>query len=185
MQATRLANILLLVLMISPAALAQEPEEEHEGEHRNEVALLLGATYEAEEERNFFTVGGEYARRLGDRWTVAASIEHLPEPGAWVFAFPVTFRVYEGFRLSAGPGFEGVSRRSLLEEALEEELEGEEIGDRIDGRKRFFLFRVGASYGFEIGERYSLRTGVAVDWVDALEGTVVAVVYGVSLGVGF
>ena len=123
--------------------------------------------------------------RFGNRWAVAAYAEHLPAIGAWVFAFPVAFRVVEDFWIAAGPGFEGVSRRTLVAEELEELEELELEGDRLDVRKRFFLFRVEAAYDWEIGERYSVGAGIGFDWVDFRTGTTVALIYGVTFGIGF
>ena len=109
-----------------------------------------------------------------------------PANGAWVFAFPVAFRVYEDFWVAAGPGFEGVSRRTLVEEGLEEaEIEAEGEGDRLDMRKRFLLFRVEAAYDWEIGDRYSISSGIGFDWVDFRSGTTVALIYAVTFGIGF
>ncbi len=58
-------------LVLASSAHAQEreegvtdPREEHF--HRNELALVLASTYEAEEGKNLFTLGGEYDRRFVD-----------------------------------------------------------------------------------------------------------------------
>lgn len=78
-------------------ARAQEHEEgaSEPGEHfhRNELALVLASTYEAEEGKNFFTIGGEYERRFSPRLGLSATFEHLSDVGSWVFIFPATFRV--------------------------------------------------------------------------------------------
>jgi hypothetical protein len=48
-----------------------------------------------------------------------------------------------------------------------------------------FLFRIGAAYVFEVGERYWIAPGVAYDWVNEELGTATATVYGVKFGIGF
>ena len=175
-------------LFASFPALAQEhPSDEHGEEHfhPNEAAFLLGATFEAESRDNLFTVGGEYARRLTPRLTAGAGFEHLSDVGAWVYVFPVGFRVFRGLTFSLAPGFEHISRRRGGE--------GERHGVAPEvttvatdgGADNLFLFRIGAGYAFELGERYSITAGVAYDWINEERTIETAVVYGVKLGIGF
>ncbi len=86
------------------------------------------------------------------------SFEHLPDVDGWVFAFPVTFKVYRNLKLLAGPGFELESRRPE------------------SGTDNLFLFRIGAQYGFEIRERYSIVPAIELDWIDEEEGVAKAVI---------
>lgn len=199
-----LRNVLLSMFflcgLLSSAVLAQDkrPDPLHDAStaheehaHENDVAAILALTYESEENKNLFTVGGEYSRKLGSRVRLTALTEHLNDPGAWVFVFPVAWRLWKGLWVSAGPGFEAKSRRSLAEEEAQhgsavEGHQGELIGsDDLEGSEKLFLVRAGAYYVFELGGRYSLKTGAAVDWVDTPSGTATAVVYGVVFGVGF
>jgi len=126
-----------------------------EPERRNEIALLLGGTYQ--EEENYFTIGLEYQRTFSDRLDVAVAVEHLSGKDSWVYVFLAKFRVYKGIKLLAGPGFE------------------REHGEND------FLFRIGGGYGFEFGERYSFVPSLELDFI----GRDTALVYGATLGVGF
>lgn len=176
---------LLGCLLAAPAA-AQEHEtpagaEHAEHFHRNEAVFLLGATYETEAGENLFTVGGEYARKLTPRVGVSAAFEHLSQLGAWVFVFPVGFRVYEGWTVAVAPGFEHTSRRG----GDGGESAHEEPAPDDNGADNLFLFRVGVSYTIEVGERYSIIPGVAYDWVNEEHGTAGAWVYGAKFAIGF
>lgn len=157
---------------------AAEPHEEHF--HRNELALVLASTYEAEEGENLFTIGGEYERRYTPRLGISATFEHLSRVGAWVFVFPATFRVWRGLKVLAGPGFEYLSRRP---DEQDQESHGEPMTE--SGADNLFLFRFGAHYGFELGERYAIVPGIEVDLVDESEGVAKAVVYGVNFAIAF
>ena len=193
-------GILLGFLAVVPAV-AQEPSEQEEPaehaevehHHRNEVVLLLGMTHEAEGSENFFTIGGEYGRMLTPRIAVTAAVEHISEIDAWVFVFPVGFEIYKGWFVTAGPGFEGSSRRSRRIEELEEELEE---GHHLDedevhaaltttGRDRFFLLRFGTGYKYELGSRYAVMAGFAFDFVFEEHETASAFVIGAKFAVGF
>jgi hypothetical protein len=166
---------------LTPSASAQEHGSEASGHeehfHRNELALVLASTYEAGEEKNLFTVGGEYERRFTSRLGAGATFEHLSEVGGWVFIFPITFRVYRELKLLAGPGFEHQSRRP--------EEHGDVPGEVGGEAENLFLFRIGVHYGFELGERYSIVPGIELDWIDEEHGVARALVYGVNLGVAF
>ena len=80
-----------------------EPEEH---EHANELAVFLGATRENDE--TFFTIGGEYERRLSVRFGLSLVVEHVSDIDAWVALAPFSFRPAKGLGLKiyAGRGFE-------------------------------------------------------------------------------
>ena len=99
-----MASILL------PAALAAE-EEPEEHFHRNEASLVLGGTYESEEKKSFFTIGGDYEYRLNPRIGIGGTLEHLTDLDAWLLIIPVTFHLHEGLAVYAGPGWELEPRR--------------------------------------------------------------------------
>ena len=79
-----------------------------------------------------------------------------------VFAFPVVLEPWRGLHLLAGPGFE-----------------------RSKEEGTSFLFRVGAGWGFELGERYALTPAVELDFVDGEEGVERVLVFGASFGFTF
>lgn len=186
MNSTRLASpVVLATLLLGATGSAQEPGREasqsHEEHfHRNEFTLVLASTYEAEEGENLFTVGGEYERRFTPRIGVSGTFEHFSDVGAWVFVFPATFRVWRGLKLLAGPGLEHVSRRG---NGQEETQNGEETAE--SGADNLFLFRFGAQYGFELGERFAIVPSIEFDLVDESEGVAKAVVYGVNFAIAF
>ena len=188
------SGTLLLFLAGAPAVAQDAPQQEHEEHnHPNEVVLLLGVTHEAEGGENFFTIGGEYGRLVTPRIAVTAAVEHLSEIDAWVVAFPVGFAIHKGWFATVGPGFEAVSRRRLLVEELEEEFEEGHEPDAENvrgalattGSDRSFLLRFGTGYKFELGSRYALMTGFAVDFVFEEHETAKAFVFGAKFAVGF
>jgi len=146
-----------LVAVASPASPQQSESHGEEAgedvERRNEVALLLGGTYEHEEHR--FTTGFEYARRVHQYVGVGGVVEYL-DGGTWIYIFPVFIHPVGGLKLLAGPGFE-----------------------REHGENKF-LFRVGVGYGIEFAERFSVQPAVEVDFVGREEVLVYGVTLGVS-----
>lgn len=110
-----------------------------------------------------------------------------------MFAFPVGIRLYKGWFVTVGPGFEGSSRRTGLIEELEEELEeGHHVDeDEINaaltttGRDRFFLLRFGTGYKYELGSRYAVMGEFAFDFVFEEQETARAFVIGMKFAVGF
>lgn len=118
-----------LLALASPASAQQPPTarveaqvegEEAEDEPRNELALVLAGTRERAEGETSFTVGGEYARRLSDRFGIVGEFEHVSGPDSWVFAAPVVFQPVGGFKLFAGPGLERKPIEGELEEGASE-----------------------------------------------------------------
>jgi len=164
-----------------------EPADHEEHFHKNELVLILGVTHELEAGDNLFTIGGEYVRKFTPRIGASAAFEHLSHVNAWVFVFPVAFRVHEGFHVSTGPGIEHLSRRSGGDEAEghvgEDEPHEVEVGD--EGADNLFLWRVGAGYLFEFGGRYIISVGAAYDWVFEEHGTARAWLFGMKFAVGF
>lgn len=130
---------------------------------------------------------------LTPRIAVTAAVEHISEIDAWVFVFPVGFAIYKGWFVTAGPGFEGSSRRRRLVEELEEEAaEGHHVDeDEINAalttteRDRFFLLRFGTGYKYELGSRYAVMGEFAFDFVFEEHETARAFVFGVKFAVGF
>ena len=175
--------ILLLASSATPArgqelraAAATEHKEGEEVEHRNEVALVIAGTAE-HEGGTFFTLGGEYQRRLNEHWAIGGEVEHLFDANRLVVAAPVTFHVGRGLKFFAGPGFE---------RADAEPEEGEaEAGAAPSERENHFLVRVGAGYAFEFAERYAISPAVIMDFIHENGNRVRGFVFGVSFGVGF
>lgn len=169
-----------------PAA-AQEtepaPAEPAEHFHKNELVFILGVTCELEAGDNLFTIGGEYGRKFTPRIGAAAAFEHLSHANAWVFVFPVAFRVHEGFHVSTGPGIEHLSRRSGSDEPEGHAEEDEPHGD--EGADNLFLWRAGAGYLFEFGERYIVSVGAAHDWVFEEHVTARAWLFGMKFAIAF
>ena len=157
---------------------SQHVSESHEHFHRNELALVLASTYEAEKGKNFFTIGGEYERRLTSRFGISATVEHLSDVDAWVFVFPVTIRLVRGLKFMIGPGFEHLSRRASLEGHEDPHESSPESSPAEEGADKLFLFRFGVHYGFEFGGRYSITPGVDLDLINEEHGLAKAIVYG-------
>lgn len=148
-------------VIVASVASAQEPTEptehtEHaegeEHEHKNGLAFVAANTYEAEDEANFFTLGGEYSRALTERLGIIAEFEYLPKPNAWVFVVPVKVIVWREHEVFGGPGIEHLSRRS----DGEDEAGGHGETESESGADNLFLVRVGAAYHvpLALGERF-------------------------------
>ena len=60
-------------------------ESGHGLHHRNFLGLVLGGTYESEEEDTFFTVGLEYERLFNERFAIVLGVEHISDVDAWLF----------------------------------------------------------------------------------------------------
>lgn len=158
----------LAVGLSAGLAAAEEPPHAEEHEHANELAVFLGGTTENDE--THFTIGGEYERRLGERFGLSFVAEHVSDTDAWVFLAPFSFRPVRGLglKLYAGPGFE-----SKLPEPHEEH-----------GRETFFAARVGVGWALELG-RVALTPQVELDLTREDHRWEKAVVFGVAIGVGF
>lgn len=161
--------------------------------HANELALFLGGTREGAVDESFFTIGGEYERRVNTYFGLSMVAEYISEADAWTVVFPLTLRPVTGygFKFSVGPGFQNKPphhHEAAHEEphhAASETAPPHENGEEGEGRETFFLLRVAAGYAFEFGERYSLTPTLALDltrengeWEDGL-------VFGVGFGIAF
>jgi hypothetical protein len=185
---------LLASCLLAPTTWAQEhvehSSEAHEEHfHRNELALILASTYEAEESKNVFTIGGEYERRFTPRFGVAVTVEILDSIDARVLVFPVTIRVVRDLKVVVGPGWERLSRRHSSEEDEDPHADPHEESHESEpaesGAENLFLFRFGVHYGFEFGGRYSITPGIDLDLINEEHGVAKAVVYGVNFGIAF
>ena len=173
-------KLLGVFLLLPSSGLAQRHHHE-EHEHRNELALFLGATYDADEKESFFTIGGDYEFRFHPRVGISAEAEYVDGPNLGVFAFPVVFHVYRGLMVLGGPGFEqkGRHHREIRGQVHDEaKVEPEEEGSS-------FLIRVGVQYAFHIGGRVSILPTIDLDFVDGPENVETLLVFGVKIGLSF
>ena len=175
-----------MVLTLSPCEISAEGQEvrppeatreaEPEAELRNEAATIIAATWEHEGGDTFFTLGGEYERRLTRRFGVTGEVEYLFDADQWVVAGLAVFHPGYGVKLFAGPGFERA------------DVEAGESGPPVEGasdRATHFLFRVGAGYAVEFAHRYSIGPSVSFDVVHENDSRERGVVFGINLGVAF
>jgi hypothetical protein len=163
-----------------PAHRVHEAHGEGSGRHGSNVAsLFLGATAEKAESETFFTVGGEYERRLADRWGFQVAAEYISGFDAWVVAVPLAVRPVGGLWIGTGPGLQTKPGRPGPEghEGHDEHAEEE------DGP--FFLWRVKAGYSVHLGDRVSAMPSVSLDLVREHGEWVAAWVVGVSVGLHF
>lgn len=164
---------------------------EHEGHHhKNEVAFVVGGTYESEEEETYFTLGAEYGRMLSPRVTTSFVAEYLDDVDAWVFVAPFHFKPWKrsNFFVALGPGFEHKSRRAHGEahggehgETHSDELVASESGESED----LFLWRTGVGYNLHVGERLVIAPAIDLDLVREGGEWVEAIVFDVAIGFGF
>ncbi len=148
---------------------AEDDEYGHVHYHTHHLGLFLGGS--RLQDRNGFTVGGEYEYRVHRLLGLGFEAEYagggLRET---VAVFPVFFHPGAGLKLAAGPGFE----RAKEEVAEPEPRTREETATN-------FLFRVTVLYDFPVKERFTVTPNVSLDFVNGRQ----IWVYGISFGVGF
>jgi hypothetical protein len=179
---------LLVWSFVGPVAaqgheVAQESHETHH-EHHNEIAVVLGGTYESEEEKTFFTWGLEYERLFSRRFGISAVGEHITDVDAVVVAAPFVYRPVPALKLMTGPGLELKPRRSGGEHGHEERSHAGEAEAEATGDETLFLWRFGVGYGFHVGG-VVVTPAVDLDLVREHGRWVEAVVFDVSIGFGF
>ena len=164
---------------------SEAPGEEHF--HRNALGIVIGGTYESEEEDTFFTLGVEYERLFSPRFALVLGVEYISEVDAVVLVAPFVYRHGNGWRLSTGPGLELKTRRQEPEREHGGELDLAAVLEDSLTRKEenLFLWRFGIGYTFEIGERLELAPSVNLDLVRESGHWVQAVVFVVAIGFGF
>lgn len=153
-------NVWLCALLVA-GIVALVPPGGAEEERKNELSAIVAGTHE--DESTYFTLGVEYKRELSELFAMSAIGEVVVEGDSrdGVGVLLAVLNPWSGLHLLAGPGFERSPEGTS------------------------FLFRVGAGWGFEFGERYSLTPAVEFDFVDGDDGVDQVVVFGVSFGFAF
>jgi len=152
--------LLLLVPVKIPAEEAEHGSKEKELEHRHLIGLFIGDTHE--EEENGITVGLGYEYRLNQLLGIGGIVEYAGVDFKELLVIaPLYLHPYKGWLFVVAPGVAIPKKHS---------------GDDVE-----FLFRVGAAYEFEIGEKWALTPELNVDFVDNRE----ALVFGLSFGYKF
>jgi hypothetical protein len=137
----------LFAALLPLTAVAQEEPEE--AEPRNHAAAFVGATTSTERDETDFTLGGDYLRRLGERWSLGVFAEAVfAEHTHWVLGPQVRWHVRRGLWVAFEP----------VVELAKEESEGEHEPER-EARA---LFRIGSGYDFEVG-KWSVGPNFSVD----------------------
>ena len=153
-----MALLVLLVPVKIPAEEVGHGSNEKELENRHGIELFLGNTHEDGEDG--FSVGLSYEYRLSQLFGIGGIVESASGVlREWVLAVPLFLHPYKGWRFLVAPGVD----------IPEDEGDNE------------FLFRVGAAYEFEIGEKWAITPEFNVDFVDNSE----VFVYGLSFGYKF
>jgi len=153
-----MALLVLLVPVKIPAEEAGHGSKEKGLENRHGIELFLGNTHEDGEDG--FSVGLSYEYRLNQLFGIGGIVEYVSgDLREWVLAVPLFLHPYKGWQFLVAPGVD--------------------IPDN-DGDNEF-LFRVGAAYEFEIGEKWAITPEFNVDFVDNSE----VLVYGLSFGYKF
>lgn len=149
---------------VALAAPAKEParkgKSDEEPEHWNHLAVSIGAIHQRNEEGARFAL--EYERLLAPQWGIGGMVE-LDTPPVDTYTILV-------------PGFFHPDPRLGLMAALGYNFETDSNKD--DG----FMLRLGITWKFEIGERFSIVPEV---FYDILEGGNRGGVAAVAFGVGF
>ena len=151
----------LLMLLMPVKIIAEEAEHGTKGEmleHRHGIELFLGNTNHDGEDG--FTVGLGYEYSLNQLFGIGGFMEFTGgDLKEWILAPAFVLHPYKGWRFLVAAGVDG---------------------GRHD-RDNEFLFRVGAGYEFEIGEKWAIIPSFNVDFVDNSE----VLVYGLNFGYKF
>jgi len=163
--AITLASLTLVGVQVQ----AQQGDTEHEF-HRNHFGGFLGASTHSDNNETGFTLGLEYARQFTRRWAVVVYNELVSGDLERDIILAVGGVFYPTPRLGlvVAPGVEFAGKEVEHHGAVEKEDETE------------FLLRLGAAYGFPVGQA-SLGPAVFVDWTDSRW----TVVYGIGMVTGF
>jgi hypothetical protein len=175
------ALIAVLVPLFPAATAGQELEaapenesERHEAAehefHRNHFGGFLGASTHSDNHETGFTLGLELARQFTPRWAVVAYTELVSGDLERDIILLVggIFYPMRGLGLVVAPGVEFASKDVEHHGEVETESETE------------FMLRLGAEYGFPVGQA-SLGPAVFADWA----GNRWTFVYGIGMVTGF
>ena len=137
-----------LIALGSQVALA---EDEWAEEGRNEIGIYLGVTESGGDEG--FSVGIDYERRLSLRFGVGGVVEHTgADFRENILAVSFIWHPWKELKLFAAPGLE---------------IEDGETGA---------LLRLGLEYGFSIGKGFEISPGVAFDFTEGEDATIIGAV---------
>jgi len=149
---------------------AVEHREEEHAFHRNHFGGFMGASTHSDTDETAFTLGLEYARQFTQRWAAITYIELVSSDleRDIILAVGAIFYPTRRLGLVVAPGVESASKDVEHNGKVEKENEAE------------FLLRLGAAYGFPVGQA-SLGPAVFVDWA----GNRWTLVYGIGMVTGF
>jgi len=133
-----------------------ESIEQHEGYHKNHVALFLGVVDEHAE--TAFSLGLDYERRFSRLFGIGILTHYaFGDVRSFALAAPIFLHATDRLKFSLAAGFEDA-----------------------DHEDRETLIRLGVEYAFEVG-RLTIAPMFAVDFVEDEE----ILVLGVNIGRGF
>ena len=138
--------------------------------HRNHFGGFLGASTHSDTDETAFTLGLEYTRQFTPRWAVTAYIEQ------------VGGTIERDITLAVGVSYYPMRRLGLMV-ASGVELVNKDVehhGAVVNEEETEFLLRLGAAYGFPVGQA-SLGPTVFVDWTANRR----TFVYGIGMVTGF
>jgi len=157
---------------------AEEAEHQEHGEaeghsgrshHKNDIGIFLGLTDE-HGHANEPTLGVDYKRRVAKHWAIGGLFDYAGgDLRNTIVAASVTWWSDVGLTLTAAPGIEfhrgrGVTIDCGCGGALKSE-DPDQIG-LLDEDERYFVMRLGAGWGFPIGQDYIIEPQVNLDLVE-------------------
>ena len=152
--------MVLLVLIVPvkiPAEEAGHGSKEKGLEHRHGTELFIGNTHDDGEDG--FTVGLGYEYRLNQLLGIGGIVEYAGVDFKELLVIaPLYLHPYKGWLFVVAPGVAIPKKHSV---------------DHVE-----FLFRVGAAYEFEIGEKWALIPEFNVDFVNNREQLVFGLAFG-------
>lgn len=178
---SRLFLVLTGALVCAAAAGSQEHGSgkgrddhiKHGGGHMNEIGLVAGVAYEAEESDGYGFLGVEYERMFNERFGITAVAEYVPDLDAVVLIAPMIYRPDGPLRLAAGPGVELEPRKA------------ESAEDSAGGRESRFLWRFGLGYSFRLGKGIVATPAFDIDLVRDGSSWETVLVLDVAIGFAF
>ena len=163
------AIALASLTQVGVQAQAQQGNTEHEF-HRNHFGGFLGGSTHSDNDETGFTLGLEYARQFTPRWAAVAYTEIVSGDleRDIILAGGAIFYPMRRLGLVVAPGVEFANKDVEHDGEVKKEDETE------------FLLRLGAAYGFPVGQA-SLGPAVFADWA----GNRWTLVYGIGMVTGF
>ena len=161
---------ILLVLLSTTFAHAQEAGETEDARTKNVIGLFVGALSNLETNETGPAIGVDYTREVHEKLGIVASAE-------WASAGEREAAFGGGLEVKPGGGFKLVLADGIILERTDEE-------DGSSSREAEFVFRTGFGYELEVSGVPLVPT-INFDIVNTEDGVDLHLVYGLSVEIPF